>query len=106
MTDVNIKDVLSDIVRQVTPLFEAVLVTGNDTGTKVEAFTEDKTLFLIAHLKPVIPEFSGEFGIGSLSMLNGLLSFPSYKADDAKFYVHRFSRDDLDFVSEFHLMVI
>lgn len=95
------KEVLVDMVRQVAPLFEAVRVTGSETGTKVEAYTEDKLLFLIGQMKAVVPEFTGEFGIGSLGMLKGLLDFPSYKADDAKFIVHRTLRDNLDFVSEF-----
>jgi hypothetical protein len=95
------KDVLFDMVRQVAPLFEAVRVTGTDNGTKVEAYTDDKSLFLIGRLKDATPEFAGEFGIGSLSTLKGLLDFPPYKAEDAKFMVHRFARDDLDFVSEF-----
>ena len=95
------KEILSDIVRQVAPLFTTIRVTGGDDSTKVEAYTEDKSLFLVARLKASIPEFAGEFGIGSLQMLNGLLNFSSYKTDDAKFFVHRTSRDDLEFVSEF-----
>jgi hypothetical protein len=96
------KEVLADMVRQVAPLFTAVRVTGSEAGTKVEAYTEDKTLFLIASFKTVIPDFAGEFGISNLSMLKGLLDFASYKTDDAKFTVNRTDRDDLNFVSEFH----
>lgn len=95
------KDVLQDMVRQVLPLFEAIRVTGTEDGTTVEAYTADKSLFLIGKLKTAVAEFSGEFGVGSLSMLNGLLNFPSYQTDDAKFVVHRNSRDGLDFVSGF-----
>lgn len=95
------KDVLLDMVKQVMPLFDTVRVTGTEEGTRVEAYTEDRLLFMVGTLKAAVPEFSGEFAIGSLPMLKGLLDFPSYKSDDAKFLVHRFSRDDLDYVSEF-----
>lgn len=96
------KDILIDVVRQVAPLFEHVRVSGTDAITKVEAYTDDKNLFLVANLKEPVPDFEGEFGIGSLSLLNGLLGFASYKTDEAKFAIHRAKRDDGgDYVSEF-----
>ena len=94
------KNKLIDMVRQVAPLFEKVRITGSESGTKVEAYTEDKMLFLVAELKTAVPEFVGEFGIGNLALLKGLLDFPSYKSDSAKFEVHRLTRDGLDYVSE------
>ena len=94
------KELLSDIVRQAAPLFDKIRVTGDDTGTKVEAYTEDKMLFLFADLKDVVPDFAGEFGISNLALLRGLLDFASYKADTAKFQVRRVQRDGSEYVAE------
>jgi hypothetical protein len=82
------REQLSDIIRQVAPLFKKVKITGTETSTKVEAVDDDKILFMVANLKQPIPEFIGEFGIGSLSLLDCLLKFPSYKADDSQFKTH------------------
>ncbi len=95
------KETLVDMVRHVAPHFETVKVTGTESDTKIEAFTEDKDLFLVAHLKQPIPEFLGEFGIKDLSLLKGLLEFSSYKTDEAKFKIHRTERDGNEFVAEF-----
>jgi len=94
------KDLLTDIVRQVAPLFDKIRVTGLDEGTKVEAYTEDKMLYLFADLKAVEPELAGEFGISNLLLLRSLLEFPSYKTDAAKFKINRNARDGNNFVSE------
>jgi hypothetical protein len=85
----NLRNQLTDVVRQVAPLFKKIKVTGDADSTKIEAMDDDKILFLNATLKQPVPEFIGEFGIGSLSLLSGLLNFASYKTDDAKLLVHR-----------------
>jgi hypothetical protein len=84
-----LRDQLTDVVRQTAPLFKKFKVTGDLISTKIEAMDDDKILFLNATLKQCVPEFVGEFGIGSLSLLGGLLNFASYKTDDAKLLVHR-----------------
>ena len=94
------KNILVDMVKQVAPLFEKVRITGNDSTTKVEAYTDDKMLFLVAELKNAVPEFLGEFGISNLPLLKGLLDFPSYKADAAKLDARRLARDNIDYLSE------
>ena len=95
------KHILMDIVKQTSPHFDKVRVTGTDTGTTVEAYSEDKMLFLVAELKEAVPEFKGQFGINSLPILNGLLNVPTYKTDEAKFAVRRNERDGQEYVSEF-----
>jgi hypothetical protein len=94
------RPMLLDVVRQATPLFDKIRVEGKDLGTRVEAYSDDKMLFLFADLKDVIPEFAGEFGISNLSLLKGLLDFASYKTDDAQLQVRRSSREDTDYVTE------
>jgi hypothetical protein len=95
------KEALKDLVRNVAPHFSQLKITGTDDATKIEAFTEEKNLFLIGYFKETVQEFHGEFGIGSLSLLKGLLDFPSYKTDEAKFLVHRAVREETDIVAEF-----
>jgi hypothetical protein len=94
-----LRNQLTDIIRQVAPLFKKIKITGDATSTKIEAFDDDKILFVVATLKEPVPEFRGEFGIGSLTMLGGLLNFASYKTDDATLKVHR--SESGDYVSEF-----
>ncbi len=93
------REQLTDIVRQAAPLFKKIKITGDETTTKIEGMDDEKILFVNATLKQPIAEFQGEFGVGSLSLLGGLLNFASYKAEDAKFFVHR--SDIGDYVSEF-----
>lgn len=94
------RDLLTDVVRQVAPLFEKVRVIGSPTGLRVEAYTEDKMLYLVADLAADVPDLAGEFGISNLQLLKGLLDFPAYKGESARFNVRRVSRDDVDYVSE------
>ena len=94
------KELLIDALRQAAPLFDKVRVVGSDTGTMVEAYTDDKSLFLFAELKDVVPELTGEFGLSNLPLLRGLLDFASYKTDNAKFQARRMVRDGADYVAE------
>ena len=94
------KDLLVDAVRQAEPLFDKVRVLCGDTGTTIEAYTEDKMLFLFADLHDVVPELTGEFGLSNLKLLRGLLDFATYKADNAKFQSRRMARDGVDYVAE------
>lgn len=95
------REILAEIVRQTSPLFEKIRVTGLDIGVKVEAHTEDKNMFLVAELNEPVREFAGEFGMSNLSLVNGLLNFPSYKGEKAKFKAKRTERDGVDYLSEF-----
>jgi hypothetical protein len=81
------------------PLFKKAKITGTETTTKIEAFDDDKILFMVATTKQPVPEFIGEFGIGSLHLLSGLLNFASYKTDDAQIKVHH--NEAIGYVSEF-----
>ena len=94
------KDLLVDVVRQAAPLFDKVRVLCGDTGTTVEAYTDDKMLFLFADLHDIVPELTGEFGLSNLKLLSGLLDHASYKADSAKFQSRRMTRDGVDYVAE------
>ena len=94
------KELLVDVVRQVAPLFEKVRIIAGADGIRVEAYTDDKMLFLTGDLKDVVPELTGEFGLSNLALLKGLLDFPSYKTEAAKLQARRLSRDEIDYVAE------
>jgi len=94
------RELLLDMTRQVGSLFDKIRVEGLTTGTKVEAYSDDKMLFLFADLKDVVPEFAGEFGISNVGLLRQLLDFASYKTEQAKLQARRVIRDDADFVAE------
>jgi hypothetical protein len=94
-----VREQLSEVVKYLGPNFEKIKVTGNAETTKIEGIDKDKMLFVLASLKDAIPDFDGEFGIGNLGILSGLLNFPSYKAEDSQLLVHR-SRD-AEYVAEF-----
>jgi hypothetical protein len=82
------REVLHDMTKHVTSLFENVIITGTDEKTTIDAQDKDKMFYLIGEFKSAVPDFEGEFGLGSLNLLNGLLNFASYKTDESKFIVH------------------
>src|ERR1044072_3109816 len=88
-----------DVVRQTVPLFEKVRIIGSDTGTSVDAYTEDMHVFLEADLVPA-PELAGAFGVSNLSGLKKLFDSAIYKSDEAEWLARRTARGDEDFVSE------
>src|SRR5882672_4651461 len=94
------RELLLDVGRQAAPLFDKIRIEGLDTGTRVEAYTDDKMLFLFADLKDVVPEFTGEFGVSNLPLLRGLLEFASDKTEQARLQVRRAARDGIDYVAE------
>lgn len=95
------RDILVDLVRQTKDLFGVIKVTGTDDGTKIQAVDNDKTLFLEAMLTTPVPALAGQFGISNLTLLDGLLSFPSYKTEQAKFSVKRETKASEETVTAF-----
>jgi hypothetical protein len=88
----DLREVLSDIVKQTNTLFEVVKVSGTSDATKLQAVDPDKTLFLIGELSESEPDFEGEFGLSSLGMLNGFLNHASFRADGAEIAPERLPR--------------
>lgn len=87
------RDILSDLVRQTSSMFDVIKITGTTEDTKIQAVDKEKTLFLQARL-PSIPEFYGEFGVSNLRLLEGLLDFTSYKVDGASITVERAEKNN------------
>lgn len=83
------REVLLDIIKQTNGLVKIIKITGTPTETRIQAVDDNKVLFIEATLNDPIPEFVGEFGLGSLNMLKGLLEFANYRTDEATFTVKR-----------------
>lgn len=94
------REILQDILKQTSSLYECLVVTVEDDKTKLEATDKEATVFLQAELKNSIPEFIGQFGMNNLTMLAGLLSFPSYNTDTATFTVGRGQHRGQDIVTQ------
>jgi len=92
---------LADMLKQVGGSFDKVRITGTPSSTKIEG-NKDKVLFVVGLMKEPIEEFSdGDFGMGDLAILSGLLNFPSYKAPNATLTVHHADGSVGDYVSQF-----
>lgn len=85
-------ETLKEICTHTSKLFESIRFGGDETNTNFTSSDKDKIVFVEGLLRTAIPEFAGEFGIGDLSMFNGLLKFPSYNTPEAKISVNRESR--------------
>lgn len=95
------REVLGDIIHQTSDMFEVLKVIGSNKETKITAVDDEKVMFLDATLKEPIEEFDGEFGLTNIKLLKGLLDFPSYRTDEAKFNVKRKERNGKETVEQF-----
>lgn len=93
--------VIQDLIQQTSGLMEIISVEGNEQETIAKACDKDKTLFVQAKFKNVIPEFEGRFGIMNLGLLNGLLNLANFRAPEAVFTVKKRTVDGQDCVEQF-----
>ena len=91
------KDILLDLVDHTAGLgfIENVKVTGTDAETSFEAMDPDRTVILNAKTTNPVPELIGEFGMGNLGFLNGIVNLDGYKADEAVINVKTRERNGL-----------
>ena len=89
------KDILLDLVDHTAGLgfIENVKVTGTDAETSFEAMDPDRTVILNAKTTNPVPELIGEFGMGNLGFLNGIVNLDGYKADEAVINVNTRERN-------------
>ena len=68
------KDIIFDIVKQTigSGVIELVKVTGTTDDTAIDAVSGDQTVVLNAKLHNPSADLIGEFGMGNLSLLNGI----------------------------------
>jgi len=94
----DIKSVILDIVKHTSGLgiIENIKVTGTDSDTLLAAMDPNRTVILQARLHDVVPEFEGEFGMGSLGLLSSLTKLSNYQAEDAKIEVVRQVRQEVE----------
>ena len=91
------KDILLDLVDHTAGLgfIEHVKVTGTDAETAFEAIDPERTVILNAKTHNPVPEFIGEFGMGNLGFLNGIVNLDGYKADEAAINITTRERNSL-----------
>lgn len=90
------RETLLDIVKHVVGVnnVDTVKVTGSKEATLIEAMDNERTVIIKANLHKPVEELEGEFGIGHLTpLLQGLLTYPNYKADGASIDVKRKERN-------------
>ena len=89
------KDILLDLVDHTAGLgfIENVKVTGTDAETLFEAMDPDRTVILNAKTNNPVAEFIGEFGMGNLGFLNGIVNLDGYKSDDSTINVNNRERN-------------
>lgn len=99
------KEQLLDIIKHISSIgsVEPILVTGTKETVVFEGKDEGNTIVFRAELKKPIPEFEGVFGMRQLSLLQGLLNHPPYKADGAKTVITRADRDGVSTPEELQL---
>lgn len=95
------RDILNDVLKQASALFETIKVTGTEKGTRFQAASKDGGTLFDCHLNQPIPDLKGEFGFGNLGLLRGLLDFSSYRTDEAGFRIKRRSWKDTTTVEQF-----
>lgn len=96
------REILAELVHNSKDLFETVKIIGDSEETRFKAIDVNKSRFFEAILFTPEPELEGEFGITNLSLLEGLLNFPTYKTENAKFKVDRQIKNNVETVTSFN----
>lgn len=73
------QEILSDIVSHCSLSDIEVIKISEKNSTVIEAHDKDKVLFINGKTLAPVGEFVGEFGIGNIKFLSGLLNFPAFK---------------------------
>ncbi len=92
---IKMRNVFKDILDHTHSLgfITELKITGTDGKVLVETIDEGNKVVIKGHIKDSIPELEGEFGVGRLGVLKGIVDYPSLKADDATVEVVRSERD-------------
>jgi hypothetical protein len=98
------RETLQDIVKHTNGLgfIETVKITGSGSETLVEAMDNDRTVIVKAKLLQAEPLLQGEFGMSNLALIQGLVNYPLYKAQDAKMSVKKRERNGKEVPEEIH----
>lgn len=83
------REILSDVLKQVHGLASVIKVTGTSDQTRFQAVDDKKTLVIDGFAKGAVTGFEGEFGLSNLALLQGLLDFASYRTDTASVSIKR-----------------
>jgi len=90
----DIKSVLLDIIKHTNGLgiIENIRINGTATGTGLAAMDPEKTVIMTGLLHDVVPDFEGDFGMGSLGLLSSLTKLSCYRDAGASIKVERTDR--------------
>ncbi len=80
------KNYLNDLLKHTLGIFEVVSING-DKETLINSIDKNRTTVLKGKFDNTIQEFQGEFGIGHLALLSGLLRLSTHKTDDTTIQV-------------------
>ena len=77
------KEILQDIVSHTHNLgfLNLVKITGDDTATKFDSMSEDRSVIMFAQANKIYDEMTGVFGMPQLNKLKYLLDGSEYKED-------------------------
>lgn len=96
------KDVVSDIIKYVGSGFsDYIKITANEKETVIGTSDASGVLFIRGTTHTPVKEFFGEFGMGNLGFLKGLLNLPNYKEDGAKLEVVTREKNGEEFIDGF-----
>lgn len=98
-----IKDILQDIVAHTHSLgfISLVKIVGDDSQTKIESMSEDRSCIVMAKTHQPVSEFNSVFGMPNLEKLSLHLKNPEYQSN-AKIEVTLTNRDGVDVPSGLH----
>lgn len=93
--NMDLRSVILDIVKHTSGLgiIENIKITGTGSETTLAAMDTNRTVILTAKLHDHVADFEGEFGMGSLGMLNSLTKLSNYQEDGATITVVRQERN-------------
>lgn len=98
----NTKDIVQDIIKFVGSGFsEYIKISANQNETVIGTTEAAGNLFIRGTTHTPVKEFYGEFGLGNLGFLKGLLNLPNYKEDTAKLEVITREKNGEEFIDGF-----
>lgn len=96
-------DNLKDMVKHTYSLgfIEAIKISGSDTGTRIDAIANDKTVVMYGKLSDEIVELKDQvIGFSRMAVLKGMLEFPSFASDTSKITLVHQKRNGLEIPAE------
>ena len=90
------REILSDIVKHIAGLgfINEIKLTGTEDKTSIEGIDANKTVIVKGQLKIPSQDFIGDFGMGQLGLLKGLVEFPIFKDEKTSLKIVKRERNE------------